>query len=201
MAEQYFSKAPQSKSSPEQIEIAYQGRVLSFITDAGVFSKYGLDEGSRLLLDALPQKLRGRVLDLGCGWGAIGIIIGACHPETEIVMADINQRALSLARTNAANNQVQADCRISDGFMDIPGVFDYIVTNPPIRAGKQTIYRMFAGCKDRLKPEGILYIVIRKQQGAPSAQEYLKSIYPRVTIVCKSRGYWVIMCQGAINGI
>jgi 16S rRNA (guanine1207-N2)-methyltransferase len=201
MTEQYFTGDPQSKSNPEPLDIAFMGHALSFVTDAGIFSKGELDLGSRILLTALPENLKGRILDLGCGWGAIGIMIGVCHPEATIVMSDVNKRALSLASANAAHNGLAADCFLSDGFMNIPGDFDIIVTNPPIRAGKQTIYRMFSACGDRLKPDGTLYIVIRKQQGASSAQAYLQTIFTQVSLAAKSKGYWVIKCQGAKDGV
>ena len=201
MYEQYFSALPQSKSAPELFKVNYHGKELIFQSDRGVFSKGELDEGSKILLESLPANMHGRILDIGCGWGAIGVITGVFHPEAQVVMSDVNQRALSLACINAVSNKVPAVCYLSDGLSNIPGDFDYIITNPPIRAGKQTVYRIFSECKDRLKPGGALFIVIRKQQGAPSAEEYLKSLYPCVSVVQKSKGYWVIKCQGEANGL
>ncbi|MBR3764829.1 MAG: methyltransferase [Clostridia bacterium] len=162
------------------------------MTDAGVFSKGELDAGSRLLLDSLPD-LSGDVLDLGCGWGAIGVAIARANKEARVVMADVNHRALGLARDNCARNGVSAECLESDGMAALMDrTFDAIVTNPPIRAGKQVIYRMFADAARCLRPGGALYLVIRKQQGAESCVKYLKTLYGEVEKLDKSGGFWVL---------
>ncbi len=139
--------------------------------------------------------MAGRVLDLGCGWGAVGSSVGKKYPACRIVMSDVNERALALAAKNAAANGVQAETAQSDGLERVEGPFDYILTNPPIRAGKQVIYRLFAESAQKLSPEGSLYIVIRKQQGAESAVKYLKTIFQQVDTVDKSGGFWVIRCR------
>lgn len=196
MSEQYFTGKPTSESRPVDCEFEYRGHTMRFTTDAGVFSKGELDSGTRILLKALPDVLQGRVLDLGCGWGPVGVSLGKCFPDLEIVMSDVNERALSLAKENAARNKVQAAGVLSDGLDSVEGDFDAIITNPPIRAGKQVIYRMFAQSRDRLRENGQLYIVIRKQQGAQSAITYLKTLFEHVDTIEKSGGFWIIRCQG-----
>ena len=151
--------------------------------------------GTRILLEALPE-LHGRVLDLGCGWGAVGVTVGKKWPGCAIVMSDVNQRALSLASQNARKNGVTAQTVESSGLENVPGEFDFIITNPPIRAGKQMIYSMFKSCSLQLKERGEMYLVIRKQQGAESALKYLKTIFEDVETVEKSGGFWVIRCKG-----
>ena len=173
--------------------ISVFGRVLRCTTDAGVFSRDGLDRGTEVLLNALPP-LSGRVLDLGCGWGPVGISVGLENPDSDITFSDINLRALELAKKNAEKYGIRGTFVHSDGFAGIEGSFDAIITNPPIRAGKQTIYQMFADSAERLTPGGALYLVIRKQQGAPSAQKYLATLFPKVEILDKSGGYWVFRC-------
>ena len=148
------------------------------------------------LLRALPDGMAGRVLDLGCGWGAVGVSVGKKYPACSLVMSDVNERALELARKNAAANGVRAETAQSDGLENVDGSFDYILTNPPIRAGKQVIYRLFAESAQKLTENGALYLVIRRQQGAESALKHLKTAFEQVETVEKSGGFWVIRCQG-----
>ena len=192
MNDQYYTADPSSESRPVPCAFPYRGHGLNFMTDAGGFSKGELDVGSRLLLDALPA-LNGDVLDLGCGWGAIGVAIARANKEARVVMADVNHRALDLCRANCARNGVTAEVIESDGMAAVLGRrFDAIVTNPPIRAGKQVIYRMFADAAVSLKAGGALYLVIRKQQGAESCVKYLKTLYHEVEKLDKSAGFWVL---------
>ena len=186
MNDQYYTADPQSESKPVPCAFPYRGYGLNFMTDAGVFSKGELDVGSRLLLDALPA-LSGDVLDLGCGWGAIGVAIAKANREARVVMADVNHRALDLTRSNCQRNGVTA----------VMGRrFDAVVTNPPIRAGKQVIYRMFADAAVSLNAGGALYLVIRKQQGADSCMKYLRTLFGEVEKLDKSGGFWVLKASG-----
>ena len=161
MNDHYFSASPTSEHRYAEAEYVYRGETLRFLTDAGVFSRGEVDFGTDVLLRALPEEMAGRVLDLGCGWGAVGASVGKKYPACRIVMSDVNERALALAAKNAAANGVQAETAQSDGLEQVEGPFDYILTNPPIRAGKQVIYRLFAESAQKLSPEGALYIVIR----------------------------------------
>ena len=195
MSEHYFTASPESPHRYAAAEYVYRGEKLRFLTDAGVFSRGEVDFGTDVLLRALPEEMAGRVLDLGCGWGAVGASVGKKYPACSIVMSDVNERALALAAKNAAANGVKAETAQSDGLEQVEGFFDYILTNPPIRAGKQVIYRLFAESAQKLSPEGALYIVIRKQQGAESAEKYLKTIFQQVETVDKSGGFWVIRCR------
>ena len=193
MNDHYYTREPQSVSRPVECEYVYRGERLRFMTDAGVFSKGEVDTGTRLLLEALPEEMTGEILDLGCGWGVIGISIAKKWPECRVTMADVNLRALELSRENAKKNRAEVECVESDGMAALAGrTFDAIVTNPPIRAGKQVIYQMFADAAKSLKPGGALYLVIRKQQGAESCMKYLKTIYGEVEKLDRSGGFWVL---------
>ena len=193
MNDHYYTRVPQSESRPVSCVYSYRGVDLSFQTDAGVFSKGEVDTGTRLLLEALPEEMNGDILDLGCGWGVIGISIAKRWPETRVTMADVNTRALDLSRENAKRNRADVTCMESDGMDSLAGqTFDAVVTNPPIRAGKQVIYKMFADAAKSLKTGGALYLVIRKQQGAESCMKYLQTIYGSVEKLDKSGGFWVL---------
>ena len=191
MADHYYTENPASAHDERRVAVRALGQALTFTTDAGVFSRDGLDRGTEVLLNALPP-LSGRVLDLGCGWGAVGVALGKANPALEIVMTDVNARAAELSRRNARDNGVTATVVQGDGFEAVTGRFDAIVTNPPIRAGKAVIYGLFERARDYLTPGGALYIVIRKQQGAPSALKFLKERYASVEILDREAGFWVL---------
>ena len=191
MGDHYYTEVPGSAHAERAVTVRALGQEMTFVTDAGVFSRDGLDRGTELLLKALPP-LSGRVLDLGCGWGAVGVALGKRYPGLDIVMTDINTRAVDLARRNLAANGVAATVVQGDGFAAVEGAFDAIVTNPPIRAGKAVIYGLFDAARGHLKPGGALYAVMRKQQGAPSALKYLQEIYASAEIIDRGSGFHVM---------
>ena len=195
MPEHYFTASPESAHEERSFRAVFAGRVLAFDTDAGVFSKQHVDPGSELLCRSLPDDLSGDVLDMGCGWGAMTVMTLAAHPNVTMTMADVNERALSLAVRNVEKNHMSAKTVLSDGFSNIDGDFDAVITNPPIRAGKSVIYGMFEDAKKHLRPGGRLYLVIRKQQGAPSALKFLKELYARAEVIEREGGYWIIECR------
>ena len=194
MADHYFSAQPGSEHEDRHFVCEFEGKSLYFETDAGVFSKQHVDPGSELLCRTLPAELAGDVLDMGCGWGAMTVMMLSTHPGIRATMAEINERALELARKNVALNGMTAEAVLTDGFQQIRGQFDAVIMNPPIRAGKRVIYQMFTDAKAHLKPEGSLFLVIRKQQGAPSALSFLKEIYDSADVRTKEGGYWIIQC-------
>lgn len=196
----YYTADPSSAHKPCTVAFSYRGHALTFETDSGVFSRTELDRGTEVLLNALPQALCGSVLDMGCGYGAIGVAVGKAFAPCRITMADINRRACGLARQNALRNGVNARVLESDGYEALLGEsYDLVLQNPPIRAGKAVIYRMFADAARCLAPGGTLWLVIRKQQGAPSAAAYLRTLYEAVDIPEKKSGFWIIRCQTPKN--
>jgi len=199
MNDQYYTADPTSESKPVPCAFPYRGHGMNFMTDAGVFSKGELDQGTRLLLDALPA-LFGDVLDLGCGWGAIGVSIARANPDCRVVMVDVNRRALQLSRDNLERNKTAAEVIESDGMAQVlDRTFDAVITNPPIRAGKQVIYKMFSDAATHLNQGGALYLVIRKQQGAESCVKYLKTLFGQVEKLDKSGGFWVLKASAPLE--
>lgn len=194
MADHYYTPLPESEHNTRLVQVNILGRSLTFETDAGVFSKQHIDPGSEILCKSLPE-LHGRVLDMGCGWGAMTVMALARFPALDVTMADVNERALDLAVRNVQKNGMQAKAVLSDGFERVEGEFDAVMTNPPIRAGKAVIYRMFEDAKAHLAEGGRLFLVIRKQQGAPSALKFLKELYAEAETIERDGGYWVIACK------
>ena len=166
-----------------------------FYTDNGVFAKHGLDYGSRLLLESLPYgELEGPILDVGCGYGVLGIIINKLTKK-EVDMIDVNKRALHLTLKNIKENSC---CKVtafpSDCYSTVTKKYQTIITNPPIRAGKKVVYEILFKAKEHLEENGSLYLVIRKEQGAKSTINDLKKEYD-VTIINKSKGFFIIKAK------
>lgn len=200
MPDHYFSETPNSAHRPRAFTDSVLGQALTFHTDAGVFSRDGIDTGSRILMEA-SAPFSGRVLDMGAGWGAVGVSVAKAFPETRVVMAEINSRAIELIHANMRENGVtNAETLATDGYANVSGEYDVILSNPPIRAGKAVIYRMFADARAHLAPGGRMFLVIRKQQGAPSAIKYLKTLYADVDVIEKEAGFWIIRCAGPLMG-
>lgn len=195
LSEHYFTTSP--TSAHERRIIYYTprgGRELSFETDAGVFSKTRVDRGSDQLIRAIRVDPGQSVLDLGCGYGVVGISIATLFPECEIVMTDINERACELARANARRNGVERITVLSgDGFDPVRGrAFHVIATNPPIRAGKAVLHQLIEKARDHLEPGGSFYAVVRTKQGAASLKKFIAETYGNADEPEIGGGYRVI---------
>jgi 16S rRNA (guanine1207-N2)-methyltransferase len=165
----------------------------NFYVDNGVFSKGKVDYGTILLLETIKD-IKGKVLDIGCGYGVIGIYLKSNY-NCEIDMVDINLRALELTKMNSKKYKLSnINIFESDAYSNIDKKYDIIITNPPIRAGKQKVYEILLGAKEHLNKESKLYFVMRKDQGAKSTVEYLKNHY-NVSILEKSNGFWIICAE------
>lgn len=198
MSEHYYSNKPQTESKPRQWKFTLREHTFTFETDAGVFSKSEVDFGSRVLIDTFEMpEVEGDVLDVGCGYGPIGLSIAKANPERFVHMMDINTRAIALAEKNAQVNGIQ-NVRIfeSDGLASVGDVkAAAILTNPPIRAGKETIFRFYDESYEKLVEGGELWIVIQKKQGAPSTVSHLEELFSEVDVVEKKKGYWIIRAK------
>ncbi|AIO18057.1 Ribosomal RNA small subunit methyltransferase C [Candidatus Izimaplasma bacterium HR1] len=192
----YFSEDNNTlKSNPLEVAFRVNDTDLKFQTDYGVFSKSGLDRGTRVLFDYLEVLDNEQsVLDLGCGYGVIGIYIAKSH-QLSVDMVDVNKRALELSEKNSILNKVDTNVYMSDGFSNVEKKFDLIITNPPIRAGKKVYYKFFSDSVNYLNEGGRFYVVINKKHGAMSAIKYLESIYESVEILGKKKGFHVLLCK------
>jgi len=193
LSSHYYDQKPEAAHQRREIEARIRGVTLHLITDSGVFSKTGVDFGSRLLIESLELPESGDLLDVGCGYGPIGLFAARLNPRLNVTMIDINERAVELANINAARNGIRnASALQSDLYEQVRDrSYSLIVSNPPIRAGKRVVHRIFEEAVELLRDDGQLWIVIQKKQGAPSAHEKLKSLYREVVEVAKSKGYRV----------
>jgi 16S rRNA (guanine1207-N2)-methyltransferase len=197
LSDHYYSKSPTAKHDLHTVEETLRGKRFIFTTDAGVFSKKGIDFGSKLLIETMDFPQDAQVLDVGCGYGPIGLAAATIATSGHVTMVDINERAIELAKTNAKRNGIgnvtilQSDLleKVSDQR------FDAILTNPPIRAGKETVHRIFAQAFDCLNPGGALWVVIQKKQGAPSAFVKLDQIFGEVMEAAKDKGYKIFTAR------
>ena len=187
----YFEYDKNLKSEEKEKNVEVNGTKLKLITDNGVFSKKGLDFGTRTLLETIDiSKINGDVLDFGCGYGPIGIYIKK-NTDSRVTMVDINKRSVELAIKNAKLNDVDVNVILSNLYEKIDKKFNYIISNPPIRVGKKVLYEILFGAKDYLKENGQLWIVINKDQGAKSVAKDLEREY-KVDIVNKNKGFYII---------
>jgi len=192
---QYFS----NENLPSQVrktESLILGKTFIFLTDNGVFSKDKIDFGTRLLLETISLDcIYGDVLDIGCGYGPIGIVLSKLT-NAKVTMIDVNKRALHLVERNLKINQVSACVLESDAYASLENkTFDFILTNPPIHAGKQKVYEILMGAQEHLNPGGSLFLVIRKDQGAKSCFSDLEKYYNEVQVLEKNKGFFVISCK------
>ena len=194
---QYFAKNnDELPSNPKIIQAKINEISLKFKTDNGVFSKDFLDYATKILLEKIDFNSieNGAILDVGCGYGPIGIY-AAKVSKNPVVMLDVNPRALALSRENIVLNGVDATVLESDCLTSVlDREFSCIITNPPIHAGKEVIYKIFEQSYDRLITNGSLWIVIQQKHGAPSAIKKLESIFGIVEIVYKKKGFYILKC-------
>ncbi|WP_373231642.1 class I SAM-dependent methyltransferase [Cohnella sp.] len=198
MSDHYYSNMPQSASKRQSFDVVLRGFSFRLMSDAGVFSRDGVDYGSRVLIEHMEIPNGARVLDIGCGYGPIGLTAARLAPQGHVTLIDINERAVELARDNAAANGIQnVSFAPSDLFSAVEGeTFDVILSNPPIRAGKVIVHNLFTDSWKYLKPGGTTWVVIQKKQGAPSARAKLEDLYGKENVqeVGKDKGFRLYRC-------
>lgn len=195
MSNQYFDNNPNLVSKPFKFNFYFKQKHLTFNSDNGVFSKSGVDFGSSLLLKNVVLDNHQKVLDVGCGIGIIGITLAKMSEDIFVDMIDVNLKAIELTKKNFIENNVSnAKVFESNIYQNVTDSYDLIVTNPPIRAGKQVVHEIILKAFDHLADGGNLYIVIQKKQGAESALKVLNEVYHLVEVITKDDGYYIIKC-------
>lgn len=197
MTKMYFAENPDAEHDIHELNVQLLGQNMTFLTDAGVFSKKMIDYGSQTLLKCLDFHKQESVLDVGCGYGTLGLTLIKAK-EVKATLVDINQRALDLARQNADRNQVLATIFQSNIYQNVEGRFHHIISNPPIRAGKQIVHEVIAGSHAHLLDGGDLTIVIQKKQGAPSAKAKMEEVFGNCEILKKDKGYYILRSRKEI---
>ena len=197
--EQYFTKNPATEKEIFKFEWNVGKEVFYFYTSNSVFSKKGVDFGSMLLIETIlneNEDFAGSILDLGCGYGPLGIIAAKILKKSFVTMCDVNERALELSRMNVKENKVDNRIKVlaSSAFENIKDNYDIIMTNPPIRAGKDVVFSFYDGSYEHLNKDGRLYVVIQKKQGAPSTKAKLESLFGNCETVNKESGYFIFRC-------
>ncbi|WP_078836827.1 class I SAM-dependent methyltransferase [Streptococcus pneumoniae] len=191
MSKMYYAEHPDAAHDIHELRVDLLGEKMTFLTDAGVFSKKMVDFGSQLLLKCLDVNQGETVLDVGCGYGPLGLSLAKAY-GVQATMVDINTRALDLARRNAEKNNAKATIFQSNIYEQVEGHFDHVISNPPIRAGKQVVHEIIEKSKDFLETSGDLTIVIQKKQGAPSAKSKMEDVFGNCEILKKDKGYYIL---------
>lgn len=195
MTDYYYTKNPEVEHAEKNWTFELRGFNFKFTTDNGVFSKNTVDYGSRALLDAvdLSETPAGPILDMGCGYGPIGMTLAKLAPERQTDMVDVNERALGLAQKNCDLNQIQNVAIFESAeYQNVTAQYAAILTNPPIRAGKAVVQNILKGAYDHLLTDGELDVVIQKKQGAPSAKQLMADTFGNVQIIHKDKGYYIL---------
>jgi 16S rRNA (guanine1207-N2)-methyltransferase len=198
--EQYFTENPTTEKEIYKFEWNVGKDIFYFYTSNSVFSKKGVDFGSMLLIETIlneNEDFSGSILDLGCGYGPMGVIVAKKLKKSFVTMCDVNKRALELSRMNAKENKVDARIKViaSSAFENIKDNYDIIMTNPPIRAGKDVVFSFYEGAYEHLNNDGKFYVVIQKKQGAPSTKAKLESLFGNCETADKKSGYFIFRCR------
>ena len=194
MSKMYYAETPDAAHDIHDLNVSLLGQSFHFYTDAGVFSKKMVDYGSQVLLNALDLERGKNLLDVGCGYGPLGISLAKVQ-GVQSTMIDINSRAIDLAKKNAERNGVVAHIFQSNIYENVSEKFDYIIYNPPIRAGKKVVHEIIEGAFDHLNQGGSLTIVIQKKQGAPSAKVKMENVFGNAEIIRKDKGYYILRSE------
>ena len=191
----YYTDNSDLLSNKREFDYYFDNEVFRFTTDNGVFSKGNVDYGSYILIKTIYKRNLGNsFLDLGSGYGPIGIIIKHFNTDIDVEMVDVNSRATDLAKLNCQNNNTDIKVHLCENILELEHNFDTISLNPPIRAGKKVIYDLYEKSRDKLNDNGHLYIVIRKAKGANSSISKLETLFNNVVVINKDSGYYVIDC-------
>lgn len=194
--EHYFTNDENLKSEVRTLKYDYGNVSFAFLSDNGVFAKDKIDYGSIFLVDTFIKNKRSNIsslLDVGCGYGFIGIVLSKIL-NIDCTLVDVNKRALHLTERNIKENKVKAISFLSDAYNNVEGKFDCIITNPPIRAGKEKVLEILNGAINHMNEDAELWFVIRKDQGAKSISKAIENVYD-CQIMDKSKGFWVIRAK------
>lgn len=193
--EHYFTPNPSAHGRPRHFTVVLRGQEFTLATEAGVFSRERVDRGSRLLIAHMMVAPADQVLDLGCGYGIVGLVAARLAPQGRVTMVDINARAVRLAQANLQANGIRnAEVLLGDGFSPVAGRrFEAIAINPPVRAGFGLIHRLIEEAQEHLRAGGRFYLVGRTRQGVKRLAEKMRLVFGDVEEIAKGGGYRVYL--------
>lgn len=197
MNEHYFVRHPESKLSLGVVRAYFRSRLFEFLTASGVFSRTRIDLGTRLLVESMVLPENGLVLDLGCGYGPVGIAAAAFNPNLQVVMTDVNERAVWLARENAKRNGVE-NVKVRQGFLYEPvknTKFEVVLSNPPITAGMKTVMPLIEQAPQHLAKKGTLQIVVRSKVSGKRLTNLMTETFGNVNVLARKSGYRVLISK------
>ncbi|MBF0710413.1 MULTISPECIES: class I SAM-dependent methyltransferase [unclassified Gemella] len=193
--EHYYTNNPNSKSEEKVISGFINSKEYNFYTDNGVFSKNGIDFGTKTMLESFEtDKKIANVCDLGCGYGVVSVFLADRYKDFSFILVDVNKRSLELSKKNLEKNNIKNNVKLleNNALSDIEENFDIILTNPPIRAGKEVVHMMMKQSFERLNSKGELWVVIQKKQGMASCKKLLEELFSHVEIITKNKGYYIL---------
>ena len=192
----YFINDPSDKNEYRVISFVFDDIPISLITDRNVFSNRRLDDGTLALLKVLSRaNLEGNFLDLGAGYGPIGLTLKIVNPKLDVTLSDINERCIKLININKERLHLDVKAVVSDSFLHITENFNTISLNSPISCGKKVCFKLYQDAKEHLISGGSFYLVIRKDKGALSHIKYLSSLFSEVNVIYKEKGYYCILAK------
>lgn len=198
----YFDAEPITESVKKTVDYRVNGMNFSFVTDTNTFSRSGVDKGTDLMITTVIDdiKARGahkgeRLLDLGCGWGVVGITMKKVFMTFDVTQTDVNSRAVKLSKENAELNRVKIDLQVAGDVCEgIPAdkKFDIVMTNPPVRAGKKTVFAFYDQAYEHMDQGATIYVVLQRKQGAPSSEKKLTELFGNCETIAISGGYHIM---------
>jgi 16S rRNA (guanine1207-N2)-methyltransferase len=198
VGQQYFAERPEAARHPRSVHVVLPDLHLELETDSGMFSPTRLDPGTRLLLDTAPRPPdSGDLLDLGCGYGPLALVLAARSPGARVWGVDVNARALELCARNAGRAGLTNVRCVQPGDPAIPEAFPLIWSNPPIRIGKAALHALLQTWLARLSPGGAAFLVVQRHLGADSLQRWLAQQGSTAERVAARSGYRVLRVSGA----
>lgn len=196
-ADHYFTVLPKSEAKLGLIHATLRGRNYEFVTSSGVFSKKQVDLGTRLLVEEMTLPDEGFVLDLGCGYGPIGIAAAACNSQLKVIMTDVNTRAINLAKTNAKKNHVKnVEFRCGSLYKPVEDLtFNCILSNPPVSAGMKTVKNIITMAPKFMSQKATLQMVVRSKIGTKILPQVFKEKFGKYRILSRKSGYRVLVTE------
>jgi 16S rRNA (guanine1207-N2)-methyltransferase len=196
-AEHYFTEHPKSKARYGLIRTYLRGRAFEFLTASGVFSKKRVDLGTRLLIESMVLPKKGCVLDIGCGYGAVGIVAAAVQPSLEVYLADVNGRAVWLARQNIEKNRIY-NAEAKHGFLYEPVkdlAFDCVLSNPPVTAGMQTVKSIILEAPAHMTNKATFQMVVKSKVAGKRLHAFFEEAFGKVEVPARESGYRVLLSK------